>query len=315
MPAAFLAQIVEATGQRIVDNFDLVVGTSTGGIIALGVGLGVSCAEIVEFYRRYGPKVFGQAGRTWARRTVAAAWRGMRGLVTSKHAPDALLAALREVFGERRLGESATRLVIPAWSSDTRHPCLFKTAHHPRFEVDYKRQAVDIAMATAAAPTYLPAHPVDGVDFVDGGTWANNPATVAAVESVSVLDWAVENTLMLSLGCTDEAVVVPKKMGLVDGWRIGVDMLMQGQAFAAHRTAEVLLGGGGAESRPISRVDVRVEPGFAKLDDATQMTKLEGLGRDQAREWLPRIRRTFLVGPKQRFVPCRDLQSVDLYPH
>ena len=311
MPVAFLAQIEEATEQRIVDHFDLVVGTSTGGIIALGIGLGLPCREIVQFYRQYGPKVFGQAAPTRTRRWMDAVRRSMRGLVTSRHRPDPLLAALRDVFGERRLGESATRLVIPAWNSDTRHPCLFKTAHHPRFELDYASPVVDIAMATAAAPIYLPAHSVDGVSFVDGGTWANNPATVAAVESVSVLGWAPENTRMLSLGCTDEMLIWPEKMGLVGGLLNGVAMLMQGQALAAQRTAEVLLGGGGAAPNPICRVDVPVAPGFAKLDDATRMEKLEGLGRTQAREWLPRVREEFLSEPKHPFVPCREVPSAE----
>jgi len=311
MPAAFLAQIEEVTEQRIVDHFDLVVGTSTGGIVALGIGLGLPCREIVRFYRQHGPKVFGQAAPTRTRRWMDSVGRGMRGLVTSKHRPDPLLAALRDVFGERRLGESATRLVIPAWNSDTRHPCLFKTAHHPRFEVDYARLAADIAMATAAAPTYLPAHSLDGVSFLDGGIWANNPAIVAAVESVSVLGWAPESTRMLSLGCTDEMLILPEKIGLVGGLRIGVDMLMQGQALAAQRTAEVLLGGGGAAPSSICRVDVPVAPGFAKLDDATRMEKLEGLGRTQAREWLPRIRTGFLSGPKHPFVPCREVHSAE----
>ena len=58
MPAAFIAEIEEISGQRVVDNFDLIVGTSTGGIIALGLAAGLSGAEILDFYLTRGPRVF-----------------------------------------------------------------------------------------------------------------------------------------------------------------------------------------------------------------------------------------------------------------
>ncbi len=67
LPAGFLAQVEEATGERIVDHFDLIVGTSTGGIIAIGLGLGVSASEILSLFRQDGPVIFGEVkkpGRT-----------------------------------------------------------------------------------------------------------------------------------------------------------------------------------------------------------------------------------------------------------
>src|ERR1700747_136493 len=75
LPAAFLAEIEEATGKRIVDHFDLIAGTSTGGIIAIGLGLGVPAAEILAFYRDCGPSIFGAAAAPqaagWCERTLA----------------------------------------------------------------------------------------------------------------------------------------------------------------------------------------------------------------------------------------------------
>ncbi len=55
VPAAFLAQLEEALGESITHYFDLIAGTSTGGIIALGLGLGLSAEDIVHFYERLGP--------------------------------------------------------------------------------------------------------------------------------------------------------------------------------------------------------------------------------------------------------------------
>ena len=310
MPAAFLAQIEETTAQRVVDHFDLVVGTSTGGIIALGIGLGIPCKEILGFYVQYGPRVFGKPhGRSRTPTFAGSLWRNARRLVTNKHKAEPLLTALEDVFGDHLLGASSTRLVVPAWDSLRRHPCLFKTAHHPRFEIDYTKRVVDIAMATAAAPTYLPAHRMHGIDFIDGGVWANNPATVAAIEAVAVLGWQPQDTAMLSLGCTDEALVVPTKFGMVNGAKIGVDMLLQGQALSALQAARILLGDSSGEQDRLCRVDETVKRGFAKLDDTRQIEKLKGLGRAQAREWLPRIRKQFLAEHRQPFVPCHDVQA------
>jgi hypothetical protein len=67
---------------------------------------------------------------------------------------------------------------------------LYKTAHHPRLETDYKQPAIDAAMATAAAPTFLKPHMTESaVELVDGGVWANNPIGVAAVEAIGMLGW------------------------------------------------------------------------------------------------------------------------------
>ena len=311
MPAAFLSQIEDATGERFVDHFDLIVGTSTGGIIALGIGLGLPCSQILDFYLEKGPTVFGQSGGR-LRSAPIRAWRRAKRWIANKHPAEPLRRELAEVFGDRRLGESRTRLVIPAWDSVQRRPYLFKTAHRQRFEMDYRVSVVDVAMATAAAPTYLPAHRLGGgLELVDGGLWANNPATVAAVEATAVLGWSPETVFLLSLGCTDERLVVPKRMGLVTGARIGVGMMFQGQSFASDAAARVLLGGGGGERDPVLRVDATVDSGYARLDGAERLAQLAELGRDLARQALPRIRREFLASPRSAFAPCHWAEAED----
>src|SRR4051794_26793503 len=75
MPVAFLARVEEITGKNIVEHFDLIVGTSTGGIIAVGLGLGLSAADILSFYREWGPGIFGyqssMASGGWLSRSLA----------------------------------------------------------------------------------------------------------------------------------------------------------------------------------------------------------------------------------------------------
>src|SRR5690606_32470582 len=70
---------------------------------------------------------------------------------------------------------------------------------------DYKERAVDAAMATAAAPTYFARHiTANDVGLIDGGIWANNPAGIAVVEAIAILEWAPDDIRVLSIGCLDE---------------------------------------------------------------------------------------------------------------
>src|SRR5216117_477496 len=108
-PGSFLTTLEESLGQPIAKFFDLIVGTSTGGIIALGLGLGLSAKEILSFYEEHGPSIFRGSRVT----------RALRQVGISKYSSDALRAALKTVFGERKLGESSTRLVVPSCNLDT----------------------------------------------------------------------------------------------------------------------------------------------------------------------------------------------------
>jgi uncharacterized protein len=111
--------------------------------------------------------------------------------------------------GDRLLGEAKTRLVRPATNLDTGDVRVFKTAHHARFERDYKARVVDVAMATAAAPTYFRTHRLPaGTPLIDGGLWANNPMGAAAVEALGVLDWPKGSVRLLGISCTESAPTV-----------------------------------------------------------------------------------------------------------
>lgn len=89
-----------------------------------------------------------------------------------------------------------------------------------------------------------------------------------------------------------------------------MDLLLQGQALSALEAARILLGDSSGQQDRVCRVNETVKRGFAKLDDAKQIKMLEGLGRAQARERLPRVRKQFLTEPRQRFEPCHDVHAV-----
>ena len=114
-----LARLEEDLGVRIVDSFDLIAGTSAGGIIALGLGAGLSPAEIAERYESLTATVFP--------RSRGSLWAWPRRLGHPQYDAEALVDALRDVLGDRLLGESTKPLLIPSWDTRSGDVYLFKT--------------------------------------------------------------------------------------------------------------------------------------------------------------------------------------------
>jgi uncharacterized protein len=298
-PAAFLAGLEEKLDLPIVDYFDLIVGTSTGGIIALGLGMGLPAKEILQFYQQRGPEIF-RGNRTLGL---------LRWLGAAKYDPGPLEAALNEIFGNHLLGESKTRLVVPSLDLETGKVHVKKTAHHPRFERDYTERLVNVALATAAAPTYFPTHRSGaGIPLIDGGMWANNPMGTAAVEALGVLDWAKGDVRLLSVGCTESplSVAAYRKSRLgVNYWATRLkDVIMAGQSSASLGTAQLLLG-----HENVYRVSPIVGSDRFKLDRVKDIESLRALGASEARTQLPVIREKFFSGAAEPFVPHRKLEQ------
>ena len=138
--AAVLAALEEDMGISITDHFDLITGTSTGGIIAIGLAIGMKPREIVSFYVKDGPRIFSPS---W--------WKRIRHLWSAKHANAPLRNALQNVLGDKRLGDCTKRLVVPSFNLDKNEVYLFKTPHHKRLKRDWRVPLWKVAMATTAA--------------------------------------------------------------------------------------------------------------------------------------------------------------------
>lgn len=279
-PAAFLASVEESIGEPIGECFDLIVGTSTGGIIAIGLGLGLSARDILSFYETHGPKIFSGNRRL----------NGLLQFGRSKYRREPLEDALREVFGDLRIGDSKTRLMIPSLNLETGEVHVWKTSHHPRLEKDYKVEAVEAAMATAAAPTYFPTfRSASGIPLVDGGMWANNPVGPAVVEALGVLGWKPDELKVLSLGCTTEPLKAKawrtRFLG-INYWALKlVNVFMAGQSSASFGTAQLLAG-----HVNVTRISPSVPNKRFKLDSTKDIEALKGLGESEARKAMPQMR-------------------------
>lgn len=297
-PAAFLAGVEETLPHPLHRYFDLIVGTSTGGIIALGLALGFKASEILNFYEHHGPKIF--CGNGALLTLKQALWR--------KYSQRYLNTALRKTFGDRLIGQAKTRLVVTSMNIDTGGVHLFKTAHHERFTRDYKVSVVEAALATSAAPTFFPQHKsTEGIPLIDGGLWANNPIGVAVAEAIGVLEWSKAEIKVLSLGCTQDLfdVGLRRKRSIGLAWATApkiAEVFMQGQSNGALGMAYTMLG-----HDNIFRVNQTVTKGRFQLDAAKKSSELTALGKNSARHETPKLGPVFFQETAPAFAPCHQI--------
>ncbi len=296
--AAILAHIEEDLNISIIDHFDLIAGTSTGGIIALGLGVGMKPREILKFYIDQGPCIFYGMSAISVRKY----WR-------SKFSSEPLKEALMKCFQKKLLGDSKKRLVIPSYSLSDDDVYLFKTPHHERLKRDFKIPIWKVALATAAAPTYFPAfNDLDNIRFIDGGVWANNPTLVGISEAVSMLGQPLNEITVLSLATTSD--VKTRSANLDNGglfqWReAAVDVILRGQSIGTHTQAQHLLG----KDRVI-RINPKVPEGLFELDKLTEK-ELMGKAAHESRHFIPVFEQTFLGHRSAEFKPLYHLKVED----
>ncbi len=304
--AAYLAALEENTGCSIARCFDLIVGTSTGGIIALALAAGLSASEVLAFYRLHGPNIFPRR-RLLERASGAVLREPLTSLLFSGLRPrfeqTPLRRALDGVFGTRDVGSLKTRVVIPAYNAAANSVRLFKTPHHGRFFEDHRRSLVEVALATSAAPTYFAGLVTAANErFIDGGVWANCPAVVGILEALMVLERPLDSIGVLSVGTTEAPFHVPPTAtrGGLWSWlskKSLPTLMLDAPAVAAVAQARLLCG------ERFMRINRVVEPGRFDLADAKQIPELEALGGEEARHTTAQVRSRFLYAETAPFAP------------
>ena len=301
-PAKILAELEEEVGEHLYKYFDLIAGTSTGGIIAIGLALGIPAKNILEFYEEYGPAIFAQK-RGGFIGWIYKKYYWLKWLFCSKYSSKELKKAISEVFREQKIGDAKTRLLVPAWRRVANSGYLYKTAHHKRLDIDYKELASDAAIATASAPTYFRSHITkNGVELVDGGIWANNPASLAVVEGIGMLGWQKDEIKLLSIGCFDESVKLSSTLGALRiSWKTA-GLFMAGQSHCSLSLARILTGDveGGDGPKAIYRISPL---GQYPTDDTSKIGDMKGHGFDAFRTQKSNIIKVFFQEMAEPFKP------------
>jgi uncharacterized protein len=201
IPALVLAHIEERTGAAIAELFDVIAGTSTGGILALGLACPAgdgrpryAARELAEVYEREGPRIFPHEFLGVVRQLFSPRYpsRGRRAVLESR-------------FGDARLKDALAEVIITGYDIQERRPVFFRKALAVSEPGSRDFSMRDVAMATSAAPTYFEPVCLRSPDgsrehvVVDGGVFANNPAMCAFVDRTTV-EGERDRALMVSLG-------------------------------------------------------------------------------------------------------------------
>ncbi len=241
----FTAQVLavwEAKLKRpIADCFDLIVGTSTGGIVALGLAAGLPASELVTFYKEDGRHLFPARRSLW--RFFAGGWHW----IGAKYNPKKLEQALQKRLPKITLGELKKPVVVPAFNLEDGKHWYFKTPHFKDNTVDASRPLWEVARATSAAPTYFPAFRSSHSElFIDGGVVANNPSLVGYFEvKLNFPQWFTQIKI-LNLGTEGGECSLPSRLlpngGLLAWAKKAPNVLLQAQAVGTEKLMERLLG-------------------------------------------------------------------------
>jgi uncharacterized protein len=196
--AAVLAALEDQAGEPIGRRFDLVAGTSVGGIIAAAVALEVPLREIVDLFRVHGTEVF--SPRSLPSGTISRLLDMTRSVMGPKYPGTALRAALSLKLGSRCFGDAVHPLLLPAVNVTRSLTKVFKTPHAPPSRGDEDVPIIDAVMAGCAAPGYFPSVSIGGQLFADGGLFAVAPDQVALHEAQHFMGIDPTRVRMLSVG-------------------------------------------------------------------------------------------------------------------
>ncbi len=266
IPALVLDYLEIESGKPISELFDLAVGTSSGGIIALGLAQAgadgkpkYTARDLAEFFEKSGRKIF--------EKTV---WRNIRsagGVLDERYSARPLEAALRKYYADTRLGDTLGSTMVTSYDIEERRT-LFLKSWHPDHETVLCR---DAARATSAAPTYFePAYiDVQGNQraLIDGGVFVNSPVVSSYAEALKLFPG--ESLAVVSLGTGELIRRIPydsaKDWGQA-GWVMPlIDCMFDGATKVANHQMRMFLGS------HYFRLQVTLDEANDDMDDATDV--------------------------------------------
>ena len=217
IPALILREVEKRLARRGVDKslgrcFDLIAGTSTGAMIALGLAApkelpntaysrkeaAFTSADLAALYEEHGLEIFP--------RRIFRQFQTMRHAFTEKYSDGRFYDLLKHYFGERTINDALTNVLITSFDIDSYQPVIIKkTPSRRRTSKPANFYMSDATRASAAAPTYFEPIRISSVDnaehysLIDGAVFANNPAMCAFVEAQKIFPRA-KSFVILSLG-------------------------------------------------------------------------------------------------------------------
>ena len=243
IPALVIAHLERQMGAPASELFDLIVGTSTGGILALGLALQdeqgrplLAAKRMVALYERHGGEIFERS-----------LWRKLRtagGLFEEAYSHEALETILQRYFGDKRLSDCGTPVMVTSYDIEHRKTVFIKSWHSDHSQL----LCAEASRATSAAPTYFEPVNLEWAEqsrtLIDGGVFINSPAVSAYAEARKL--FPDEPIAMLSLGTGELTRSIPYDEARTWGSALWVmsllDCMFDGASKAADHQMRLFLG-------------------------------------------------------------------------
>lgn len=211
--AQALASMEDATKKPIGRSFDLICGTSIGGIVAIAAAFEIPMSKVVEVFETQGPLIF-PADRRAPEDGLFKKVDLMRHLGKPRYSSSPLRDAVETLIPPGTLlGDAIHPLAIPAVNLTQGSPQVFKTRHRAAWQRDSKLKVVDVALATSAAPTLFEIAEIGGDRYADGGLFANAPDQIALHEAEHYFKIPASAVHILSIGTTTKSYSVAHSAG------------------------------------------------------------------------------------------------------
>jgi patatin-like phospholipase/acyl hydrolase len=279
IPALVLTELERRAGRRVFELFDLIAGTSTGGILACALCAPdpLPASELVKLYEEEGPEIF--------HRSIFQRIRSAEGVIDEKYDDAALDRALERFLGHKRLAETKPDLIVPSYDTALPGPYFFKTSKARETPAGDDFPLSIVARATSAAPTYFEPLEAGERALVDGGVFAVNPAMSALAEALNADEVSPRDVVLLSLGTgqrthkrTFDEI---KDWGLAKWARPILDVVFDGVSDAVDYQLERVLSG-----ERYWRLQLELTLASDDLDDASEanLAKLRAQAEELIRE-------------------------------
>lgn len=271
--AKALQTMEDSIGEPIGRRFDLLCGTSIGGVVALAAAFEVPMCKVVEVFEQHGEKIFPSSRRPPRDAgKLRQYWDLFRFAKKARYSTAPLREAISALIpADALLGDALHPIAIPAVNLTEGHPQVFKTRHVKEWNRDWKMRAIDIALATAAAPTFFELAEIGNNLYADGGLFANAPDQVAIHEAEFFFKVPLEAMRLLSVGTTTKSYSVSYHAGR----NFGVADWMKGQ-----RLLSVMIS---SQQQFVEQlVTHRLGDNYLRIDHEPSQEQADDLGLDVA---------------------------------
>jgi patatin-like phospholipase/acyl hydrolase len=294
IPLQVIKQIEQITGEPIHKSFDLIAGTSTGGLLACALTLQdyksletdtrkYTLEQIESIYKERGKEIFPKTTGYFKRKA-----EGLRKLFNPQFDVTNLEKVLLDYFGDNRITSCLRPIFISSYNIHRNLPIFFTTREASIFP-DKNSKLIEICRATSAAPTYFASHNFkynsENIICVDGGVIMNNPSIGALIEVLGNSDYKhykmdgknlqLKDISILSLGTGRANKMLnstdSKNWGRLNWIKPIIDISTGGPVKIAHQQIETIYKSSGLDKNYL-RVDIDIDEEFSEMSDSSDAT-------------------------------------------